>query len=108
MKSERRLHDTAIARDRRMLGGRRVSHRTPCRLRSESGEAVGETVNLSDGGLAVIVGSHVEEGVVVEVLLPEFGGAGVQFLGRVTHSRRINTGTFEVGLDVERSASLSR
>jgi hypothetical protein len=86
---------------------RRVAHRVPCRVRAADtvyGKAVsvvGETVNLSANGLAVQLGRPVEDGARVEVLLPQLDGEPTRLVGRVAHSRRVLSGTFELGIRIE-------
>lgn len=84
---------------------RRTSHRVPCRVRvtdESSGSAtalVGETVNLSARGLAVRLARELAPGAAVEVLFPHVDGEPVVMLGRVVHTRRVLTATFEVGVE---------
>jgi hypothetical protein len=86
---------------------RRVAHRVPCRVRSHNTllgkrvSVVGQTVNLSADGLAVQVGQPMDEGTSVEVLLPHLDGEPTRLWGRVAHSRRVLSGTFEVGIWIE-------
>jgi len=88
-------------------GERRVPHRVPCQLRARNdalGKAVallGQTVNLSASGLAVQVGQPVQYGARVEVLLPHIDGEPTRLNGTVAHSRRVHTGTFELGIRIE-------
>ena len=88
-------------------GERRVAHRVPCRLRAShtsSGKpvsVVGQTVNLSANGVAVQLGSPLDEGTEVEVLLPHLDGEPTRLLGKVAHNRRVLSGTFEVGIRIE-------
>jgi hypothetical protein len=83
---------------------RRVSHRVPCRVRASSARpgkglsAVGQTVNLSASGLAVQLAQPMDEGTSVEVLLPPLDGEPTRLLGTVAHSRRVLSGTFEIGI----------
>ncbi len=86
---------------------RRVAHRVPCRLRA-SGDlqgktlsVVGQTVNLSANGLAVQVGQPMDAGTSVEILLPPLDGEPTRLLGKVAHSRRVLSGTFEIGIWIE-------
>ncbi|MFQ5805470.1 MAG: PilZ domain-containing protein [Phycisphaerae bacterium] len=86
---------------------RRVAHRVPCRVRASDtahGKAVsvvGQTVNRSANGMAVQVGQPMDEGARVEVLLPHLDGEPTRLMGTVAHSRRVVTGTFEVGIWIE-------
>ena len=83
---------------------RRVAHRVPCRVRaSEALHAkgscvVGQTVNLSANGLAVQLARPMDEGTTVEVLLPPLDGEPTRLFGTVAHTRRVLSGTFEIGI----------
>ncbi len=91
----------------RRRGERRVAHRVPCRVRAADAahgkvvSVVGQTVNLSANGLAVQLGQPVDDGARVEVLLPQLDGEPTRLVGRVAHSRRVLTGTFELGIRIE-------
>lgn len=86
---------------------RRVAHRVPCRVRvsdtarGKSAAELGQTVNLSANGLAVQLGRPMEAGAQVEVLLPHLDGEPTRLQGTVAHSRRVLTGTFELGIQIE-------
>jgi hypothetical protein len=92
---------------------RRVAHRVPCRVRTSDsvhggGTAVlGQTVNLSASGLAVQVGQPLEAGALVEILLPHLDGEPTRLRGRVAHSRRVLSGTFEIGIRIEPEPAIS-
>jgi hypothetical protein len=58
-------------------------------------------VNLSVNGLAIQVGRPIATGASVEVLLPHLDGEPTRLLGRVAHSRRVLSGTFEIGIWIE-------
>lgn len=98
------MQATAGRRDGRMsVKGRtlRVAHRSRCTLRSRDSigqllEDTGETVNISPSGLAVQLPRPLELGSQVEIQL-----TGEPLAGRVAHSRRVSTGTFEVGINLE-------
>jgi hypothetical protein len=87
----------------------RVSHRVPCRVRTSekmdepSLNAVGQTVNLSPAGLAVQLGRPIDAGTVVEVSLPHLDGTPMTLRGCVAHSRRVMSGTYEIGIRIEPS-----
>jgi hypothetical protein len=91
----------------RRRGERRVAHRVPCRVRAPqtlSGKplsVIGQTVNLSANGMAVQIGQPLDAGTRVEVLLPHLDGEPTRVLGKVAHSRRVVSGTFEVGIWIE-------
>ena len=86
---------------------RRVAHRVPCNVRAPRTplgkplSVVGQTVNLSANGMAVQLGQPLEEGTRVEVLLPHLDGEPTRLLGKVAHTRRVLSGTFEVGIRIE-------
>ena len=86
---------------------RRVAHRVPCRVRTpvsspaKAESVVGQTVNLSANGLAVQLGRPIDAGASVEVFLPHLDGEPTRLLGRVAHTRRVLSGTFEIGIRIE-------
>ena len=88
----------------RQRAERRVLHRVPCCLRvpghqSAAGLSIaGQTVNLSEGGLSIQLGQSVPQGTPVEVLLPQTTNEPICAHGMVVHSRRVATGTFEIGI----------
>lgn len=83
----------------------RRPYRVPCRLRVLGGDGVfatlGETVNISQTGLAVQLATALPPGAQVEVLLPHLDGEPTCFYGQVVHRRRVLTGTFEIGIVLE-------
>jgi hypothetical protein len=85
----------------------RFACRVACRVREleVAGVAVltGQTVNISRGGLALLVAQALQTGARVEVLLPCPQGEGVRVTGEVAHCRRVLSGTFEVGVRLERA-----
>jgi len=107
-----RADDRAVrSQPARGRGERRVAHRVPCRVRVRHAAdgrklaVVGQTVNLSANGLAVQLGRALEHGVAVEVLLPHLDGEPTRLHGRVVHSRRVLSGTFEIGIRLEPGAA---
>ena len=88
----------------RKRAGCRVPHRVPCCLRVSGNQntadlsITGETVNMSAGGLSVQLGQSVPQGTPVEVLLPQTTNEPICAHGLVVHSRRVATGTFEIGI----------
>jgi len=58
----------------------------------------GETVNISPAGVAVQLGKPIPEGTVVEVLIPHLDADPLCVHGTVAHTRRVLTGTFEIGI----------
>jgi hypothetical protein len=58
----------------------------------------GETVNISPAGVAVQLGKPIPEGTMVEVLIPHLDADPLCVLGTVAHTRRVLTGTFEIGI----------
>lgn len=98
-----RRDGVTVGLGRRPRAGRspRIAHRSRCTLRSRDsiGQLVsetGETINISPEGLAVQLARPLEPGALVEV---EMGGEPIA--GRVAHSRRVSTGTFEIGISLE-------
>ena len=79
---------------------RRVPHRVPCRVRLLDGDAqlLGQTVNISCGGLAVQLTEAIPEGTMVEALVPNLTGNGLCVRGHVRHLRRVLNDVFEVGI----------
>ena len=77
---------------------RRVSHRVPCRVRLEDCIVPGEIVNVSVRGLAVHVGAAAPAGAAVELWLPAGDGQTGRLTGHVVHTRRVLSGTFELGI----------
>ncbi|HUX15904.1 MAG TPA: PilZ domain-containing protein [Phycisphaerae bacterium] len=82
----------------------RSPHRVPCRLKvfdSPTGSewaVCGETVNISPAGVAVQLGKPIPEGTAVEVLIPHLDADPLCVHGIVAHTRRVLTGTFEIGI----------
>lgn len=85
---------------------RRFAHRVPCRVRTSEPQGepnvstVGQTVNLSPNGVAVQLSQPLAAGVGVEVYLPHIDGLPILLRGKVIHSRRVMTGTFEIGIHI--------
>jgi hypothetical protein len=77
---------------------RRVSHRVPCRVRLLDAVVPGEIVNVSIRGLAVHVGAPAPAGAPVELWLPTTDGQAGCLIGYVVHTRRVLSGTFELGI----------
>lgn len=98
------------APQRRGWRARRFACRVLCRVRELGGASrvvlEGQTVNISGGGLALLVGRALERGARVEVLLPSPDGSGIRLTGEVAHSRRVLSGTYEVGVRLERVTEL--
>ncbi len=93
-------------------GQRRQSHRVPCRVSlQDSGgghvSVLGETINVSDDGMAVQIGVEPAIGTFAEVLIPHLEGEPACLSGLVVHCRRVTTGTVEVGISLGRSVSPS-
>lgn len=65
--------------------------------------ALGETVNLSREGLAILLGQEVERGTRVEILLPHLDGEPACLYGEVVRSRRLFSGSFEIGVAFARA-----
>jgi hypothetical protein len=95
-----------LAFERHTRGEPRFAHRMPCRVLlsdPETGtrvELYGETLNLSRRGVAVQVGREIPNGSAVEVLIEAPDGGPSCLLGAVIHSRRVLSGTYELGIGV--------
>ncbi len=87
--------------------GRRVPYRVPCKVRlfdPESGAdrtVVGQTVNLSDGGVAMQVAVRPRLGTWVETLVPNLTGEPRTIRGWVVHTRKTLHAQYEVGVRCE-------
>lgn len=90
---------------------RRMAHRVPCRVRTIDTtrefaiSVVGQTVNLSASGVAVQLGHPIDAGTPVEVFLPHLDGVPMRLRGHVAHSRRVLSGTFEIGIRINQPES---
>lgn len=104
--ASRSLPISLLAFERHNRGETRIAHRMPCRVQltdPETGSRVqlyGETLNLSRRGLAVQVGREITTGSAVEVLIEAPDGGLSCLIGSVIHSRRVLSGTYEVGIGV--------
>jgi len=78
----------------------------PCRVRlvnpttGEVRSVVGETVDLSTGGLAMHVSVYAPVGTWVETLLPHPSGNPRFVCGRVVRVRRTMSTSFELGIEI--------
>lgn len=85
---------------------RRRPYRVPCRVRlvnpttGEVRTVVGETVNLSAGGLAMHVSIDAPVGTWIETLLPHPSGNPRFVCGRVVRVRRTMSTSFELGVEI--------
>lgn len=92
----------------RLRGERRAPLRLPCTLlvndeiTGGQRRLNGHTVNFSVGGLAVMIGNAITEGVAVEVLFQGADGEARCMDGLVIHCRRVMTGSYEIGVAVGR------
>ena len=89
---------------------RRIPHRVPCRVCTVDEQGVrfptlGETLNVSDEGLAVVVGIEIAKGQTVEVLIPHLDGEPACLYGEVVHRRRVSSGTIELGIELQPAPS---
>lgn len=90
-----------------LRGERRVPHRVPCRVRWYDDDAaepvtlVGETTDISAGGLGVQIGCPVPPGARVEALVPHLAGEPTIIAGVVAHSRRVLADRYEIGIAAE-------
>jgi hypothetical protein len=91
----------------------RFAHRAICRLSYECKREggcivhVGETVNLSPNGLALHIPDGLDVGTPVNLDLARVDGPWLSATGRVVHCRRVLSGTFEVGIELESTISQS-
>lgn len=82
----------------------RLARRVPCRLEFRDDDSqpatalVGQTVHTWDGGLAIQISRNLELNRKVELQLPEHDGGIAILQGAVTYSRRVLSGTYEVGV----------
>ncbi len=89
---------------------RRTPYRVPCRVEFRdraTGQArtvVGETVNLSKGGMALQVGVDAAIGTWVETLVPHPNGDPLFLCGTVVHSRRTLASSYEIGVTIRQDA----
>lgn len=91
--------------------GRRMDRRTPyrvlCRLLVEDRalgrrqSLIGQTINISPGGLAVRVGQEIPSGTEVTAVVPRQHGDPVLYTGVVAHCRRVLAVTYELGIEFE-------
>ncbi len=92
---------------------RRTPYRVPCRVRlvdpgtGDVRTVMGETVNISTGGLSVQIAVNPTPGTWVETLLPHPNGEPLFVCGRVIHIRRTMTANFEVGVETQSPAEFS-
>ena len=97
---------TAGASSWRPRGQRRMPYRVPCRVRlveSTTGgvrTVNGQTLDISDSGVALELGVDVPVGTWVETLVPHPNGDPMFLCGRAIHSRRIMAASFEVGIEM--------
>jgi hypothetical protein len=84
---------------------RRAAYRVLCRLIVENpnnGERVvliGQTVNVSESGLAVRVAHVLEIGTYVRAVIPREHGDPAVYDGVVAHCRRVLAVTYELGIE---------
>lgn len=99
-------HAPAMEHGQRVRTGIRRPYRVPCRIRlvdQQTGHVrtvLGETINLSDGGIAMNVSIDAPVGTWVETLLPHPSGDPMFLCGRVVHCRRTLATSFELGVVV--------
>lgn len=86
---------------------RRTPYRVPCRVRlvdvatGEVRAVVGETLNISAGGLAVQLPTEVPIGTWVETLVLQPTGDPMFLSGHVIHTRRTLASNFEIGVTMQ-------
>lgn len=85
---------------------RRTPYRVPCRIRlvdpgtGEVRTVVGETVNLSSGGVAMHVAVEAPVGTWTETLVPHPSGDPLFLCGRVIHVRQTMSANYELGVAI--------
>lgn len=95
---------TAAERKRRRES-RRTTYRVPCRvtlydpITGASIKLVGQTTNISRGGLSVQLARDAMVGTWVEALVPQTGGNPMFICGVVAHRRRVLAGAYEIGIE---------
>jgi hypothetical protein len=88
---------------------RRVPYRVACRVQlvdPVSGEVrrvMGETLNISSGGVSLQIGVEAAIGTWAETLVLHPNGDPMFLCGSVVHCRRTMTANYEVGVETESS-----
>ena len=86
----------------------RVAYRVPCRVRlvdPVSGEVrnvIGETLNVSRGGMSLQISVNVAVGTWVETMVAHPCGEPMFLTGTVAHCRRTLAASFEIGVRATR------
>lgn len=99
---------SAARRPRRLA---RIPHRVPCRVRlidEQTGRIVSlpaQTLNLSEGGLAVQVARDVTIGTWIETTIPMVESEPLLIHGKVVHVRRMMLDGFEVGIQAVKTSA---
>ena len=95
----------ATAERKRRREARRTAYRVPCRvtlydpISGEASKLIGQTTNISRGGLSVQIGRDAMVGTWIEALVPQSGGDPMFFCGVVAHRRRVLAGAYEIGIE---------
>lgn len=86
---------------------RRVPYRVPCRVRlvdpatGEARRVMGETLNISNGGVSLQIAVDAKIGTWVETLVLHPNGDPMFLCGSVVHCRQTMTAGFEVGVETD-------
>lgn len=97
----KRVSDSAPARRQP-----RAARRVPCRLwlrdadRRCSAALIGQTVHVWEGGVAIQLSQGLDARRLVELQVPDSVGEIVTLHGSVAYSRRVVSGTYEVGVSL--------
>jgi hypothetical protein len=89
---------------RQQRAWRRTPHRVPCRLSwyDEAAQrclaCVGQTIDISAGGLAVQLHREIPVGTSVEALLPNLTGEPAFLEGVVVRCQRVLAGMYQIGI----------
>jgi len=89
---------------RQQRSQRRIPHRVPCRLSWYDQAAqrclacVGQTIDISTGGLAVQLAREIPVGTSVEALLPNLAGEPAFLEGVVVRCQRVLAEMFQIGI----------
>lgn len=86
---------------------RRVPYRVPCRVRlvdpttGESRRVMGETLNISSGGVSLQIAVDAAIGTWVETMVLHPNGDPMFLCGSVIHCRRTLAASYEVGVQTD-------
>ncbi len=90
---------------KRRRESRRMPFRTPCRVTlydpvtGEPTKLIGQTTNISRGGLSLHVTRDAAAGTWIEALVSQASGTPLFLCGVVAYSRRVLAGVYELGVE---------